>query len=466
MADRKRVPPHALDAEIAVLAGILIDPRAIAIVEDALSPEDFYAGSHAVVYRAAIGLHKSGTPVDLVTVAGRLKDMAALDEVGGATMLSSLVDSMPTSANIAAHARMVRDKSRLRSVLAAATEIAEKGYDANLDVSQYLNEAQNAIYRAAKGSSRTLSRVGKYIAQAGTQQFSASALSAWLGLKSADEREEMADILVEMEREGSITRVGSRQGVYRGVDRSPHTMQLWQGNDTPLRIELPLGLHEIVNLYSRNVILIAGEKDAGKTAMSLNAAYLNRDRMTVKYFNSEMGAKELETRLDLFGYDRKEWRKIQFVERATKFEDLIDPDGFNIIDFLEVGAEAYAVVEDIRRCFDRLDKGLILIVMQKRSYKDYAVGGEGTLEKARLAVNLERREPVGSVCRITVAKNWTGKIRSPRGWECRYKVFSGGRIESAGIGWYDPDVEEAINEHDRPRGFTGRKQGKAFVHES
>jgi hypothetical protein len=285
--------------------------------------------------------------------------------------------------------------------------------------------------------------IERYVEQAGTQQFTLGAMTGWLDIKALTEREETMTILEDLERRRVIIRAGNKHGTYRGVDKDPHVMKLWAAKRDPLNVILPFNLHKIVKVYPKNVILVAGEKDAGKTAFALNTSYMNRDVMKVRHFNSEMGVEELEARLTLFNYSRPEWDKITWIERANRFEDLIDPDGFNIIDFLEVGADAYAVVEDIKRVFDRLTDGLLLIVMQKRSYKEWAVGGEGTLEKARLAVNLKNRGRE-NVCRITVAKNWTGEIAHPKGYECQYKVWSGGRMEMTTKRWYDPDIEEAI----------------------
>jgi KaiC/GvpD/RAD55 family RecA-like ATPase len=297
--------------------------------------------------------------------------------------------------------------------------------------------------------------VEKYVKEL-TGETSIGALHAWYEVKSITERQETLDILTDMAAKRDITWVGRKHGVFRPVDRDPHIMILGLPKEKALKIELPFALHTLVNLYPRNVVLVAGEKDSGKTTFAANVAYANRDRMPVRYFNSEMGAAELESRLALFPDARlSEWKKITWIERATRFEDFIDPNGFNIIDFLEVGADAYAIVEDIKRVFDRLVDGLLLIVMQKRSYKEWAVGGEGTLEKARLAVNLERRQGVGNICRITVAKNWTGVIRHPRGYECAYKIYNGGKMEISGE-WYDPEDLAALA--DKGRGMPSRKK--------
>jgi hypothetical protein len=201
----------------------------------------------------------------------------------------------------------------------------------------------------------------------------------------------------------------------------------------------------------------------------MNAAWMNRENWNVHYFNSEMGIEELRGRLAKFNYEKAEWSKITWHEQANQFEDHIDPNGLNIIDFLEVGAEAFIVTEDIKRVFDKLKKGLLLIVMQKRSYKEYAVGGEGTLEKARLAINLEHSNGE-NLARITVAKNWHG-TDNPKWKVCKYKVFSGGVMKMDKY-WEDADRSEASGAK-APKGFTRKKAqgynlGKAdpeFVHE-
>lgn len=274
------------------------------------------------------------------------------------------------------------------------------------------------------------------------------------------------DIMQGMEGDGLIARTGTRHGLYRVVDRNPHVMDLSAPEIPPVKIELPFLLHDLVILYPKNIILVSGEKDAGKTAFALNVAWMNRDRMPVVYFNSEMGIEELRSRLAKFNYPKGEWSKVTFMEQAKQFEDHIKPDGLNIIDFLEVGAEAYTVTDDIRRVFDKLHNGLLLIVMQKRSYKEFAVGGEGTLEKARLAVNLEHNTGE-NLARITVAKNWQGTDR-PRGKVCKYKVFSGGIMKMDKY-WYDPDMAEVSGA--KTKGFrkkSGYTLGMAdpeFVHE-
>lgn len=311
--------------------------------------------------------------------------------------------------------------------------------------------SMKTIFKEIGGVER---RIKEFIEKT-TGQFSLNAVIRWLDIQS-EQKEQALSTLLQLEQDGVIARTGSMHGNFRVVDKNPCVMSLDTPQQDDIGISLPLALDSLVLLYPKNVILVAGEKDSGKTAFAMNAAYLNRNRMQVTYFNSEMGTEELQSRIRKFPQDKfpyNEWKKIRWIERATRFEDFVDPEGYNIIDFLEVGAEAFTVTEDIKKVFDKLTKGILLIVMQKRSYKEYAVGGEGTLEKARLAVNLEQREHK-NICKITVAKNWTGIINSPRGCECEYHIYQGAEMKKWGD-WYRP---EDVEEKPKRKGYGGKKQ--------
>jgi 5S rRNA maturation endonuclease (ribonuclease M5) len=350
------------------------------------------------------------------------------------------------------HAELVAKslKGIARTVkIVTLTEIPEKG-----DVSDYLmsHTKEDLLSLVAKEQTRTEQRVREYCLGT-TGWFSLTEMALWLNL-TGEEKTEARNIIASMEKKDLITRTGQRHGTFRLVDNNPCVMDLDAPPRDDVGISLPLTLDTLVVLFPKNVVVVAGEKDSGKTTFAMNTAFMNRDIMPVTYFNSEMGVEELQARIRHFPqnlYPFDEWKKIRWIERASRFEDLVDPDGLNIIDFLEIGAEAFTVTEDIKRVFDKLRTGLLLIVMQKRSYKDFAVGGEGTLEKARLAVNLEHGTGGENVCRITVAKNWTGVISAPRGYMCEYKIWQGGEMKKVGE-WYRPEKHQ---EKSKRKGFEG-----------
>lgn len=141
-----RVPPHDLEAEASVLGALMIDPGAITRVLDLLDPEDFYRENHAQVYRAALNLFREGEPIDNITVAAELEKMGVLERVGGRAGLALLAESVPTAANVEYYARIVKDKSYKRRLIAVGATVTGLGYDDSLEAEEAVNQAQSAVY--------------------------------------------------------------------------------------------------------------------------------------------------------------------------------------------------------------------------------------------------------------------------------------------------------------------------------
>jgi len=142
----RKVPPQNLEAESSVLGGILLENDAINQVLELLRPEDFYRESHRKIFRAMIELTDRSEPVDLITLSDCLKSRGEIEAVGGAAYLASLADFVPTAANIGYYARIVREKSILRSLINAATEIATRGYEEQSNVEEFLDIAEKVIF--------------------------------------------------------------------------------------------------------------------------------------------------------------------------------------------------------------------------------------------------------------------------------------------------------------------------------
>lgn len=128
------------------MGGILLENDAINVVLELLRAEDFYRESHRKIFRAMIELSDRTEPVDLITLSECLKNRGELEAVGGSAYLAALNDFVPTAANIAYYARIVREKSILRHLINAATEVATKGYDATSNVEELLDSAEKAIF--------------------------------------------------------------------------------------------------------------------------------------------------------------------------------------------------------------------------------------------------------------------------------------------------------------------------------
>lgn len=145
-----RVPPQSVEAEQSVLGGILIDCRAINKVLELLTPDDFYREAHKKIFRGMIHLFEMGVPIDLITLTETLKGMDMLDEVGGASYLATLVDNVPTAANISYYARIVREKALQRRLIEVTTEIAEAAYQDIADIEEFLDSAERKIFEISE----------------------------------------------------------------------------------------------------------------------------------------------------------------------------------------------------------------------------------------------------------------------------------------------------------------------------
>ena len=145
-----KVPPQNLMAEQAVLGGVMLDNLAINKIMDMLGVDDFYRDANRKVYQAMIELSLKSEAIDLVTVSEYLRSRRQLEQVGGITYLTMLVDSIPTAANIMAYARIIKEKSILRQMIDAATRIVGTCYGEINDVEALVDQAEKTIFEVAE----------------------------------------------------------------------------------------------------------------------------------------------------------------------------------------------------------------------------------------------------------------------------------------------------------------------------
>lgn len=145
-----RVPPHDLDAEAAVLSAVMLAQEAFDRVAEFLRPEHFYSGANQRVFEGVLALQNDSHPVDVVTVAGWLRDRGLLQQIGGTAYLAQLTDAIPTIAHVEAHGRVVREKWRLRRVIATCQDYAAVGYGDCGDVQSFIDQAEQAIFDLAR----------------------------------------------------------------------------------------------------------------------------------------------------------------------------------------------------------------------------------------------------------------------------------------------------------------------------
>jgi replicative DNA helicase len=152
-----RTPPHSIEAEQAVLGGLLLDTQAWDQVGDSVSPEDFYRPDHRLVFEAIAELAGEAKPVDVVTVSERLERRGKLADAGGLAFLSTLVRETPTASNARAYAKIVRERALLRALISAGNAITSSVFsDEGLSARELVNLAEQQVFAIAeRGAGRT-----------------------------------------------------------------------------------------------------------------------------------------------------------------------------------------------------------------------------------------------------------------------------------------------------------------------
>ena len=262
-----------------------------------------------------------------------------------------------------------------------------------------------------------------------TGPFSAFVFGRELGVMDPVSRDMILADLVDSK---VIEPVGDKHGHYKLVRSECHRIDWLNASEEYAPLWLPLGLDKMVGLRGKNIVVVAGGNNAGKTLFALQVAHNNLRQNGggyehVWYFNSEMGPGELRNRL--LGIDSRveSWAGLEPWERSSDFHAVIRPDGLNIVDYMEISDKFYLVADMIQRIHAALRNGIAIICLQKSPDKDVGRGGEFTLEKPRLALALSHHFGV-NVCKITKCK-CPRNGSNPQGQEMHYRIIDGSRVE-------------------------------------
>jgi len=245
-----RLPPQSLEGEMSVLGGILLENAALNKALEVLRPEDFYREAHRKIFNALVSLDEKGEPADLVTLTAALKAQGDLEAVGGSAYLATLVDYVPTAANITYYAKLVKEKSVARRLISVATDIATRGFEGG-DVEETLDWAEKSIFDIA-------------------------------GMRMRPSYFATKDILKETFK--AIERLYNRKEAVTGV---------------------PTGFNDLDNmtagLQEGDLLIVAGRPSMGKTAFCLNvvehAAIHSENKVPTLFFSLEMSKEQLVQRM-------------------------------------------------------------------------------------------------------------------------------------------------------------------------
>jgi hypothetical protein len=251
-------------------------------------------------------------------------------------------------------------------------------------------------------------------------------------LTTREEKKKATVVLGRLVKDGVIERTGNRNGQFRRVESECEEMDYLNAQSDALNIWLPFALHQLVEIMAGNIIVIAGEPNAGKTGLLLNILRGNQNRFKCHYFSSEMGGGEFGKRLSLFEVPKNTWN-FKAYERSSNFADVIKPGegNLNIIDFLEIHDNFYEMGGRLKEIHDKLKGAVAIIAIQKNRGADTGLGGFRSLEKPRLYLSMAPQ-----TLKIVKAKNWASN-RNPNGLQVNFKVRAGCHFTQT-QGWHKP----------------------------
>ncbi|PIQ91969.1 MAG: replicative DNA helicase [Parcubacteria group bacterium CG11_big_fil_rev_8_21_14_0_20_39_22] len=151
ISNKLRIPPQSIEAEMALLGSLMLRPDAMYEVIDFIKEDVFYSEKHRIVWRSIFELFSKNTPVDLLSLSTRLKEKKQLDQIGGATFLTELVNTVPSSANVKYYAELVQKKHMMRNLIEASEFISHLGYDESGELDELIDKAEKKIYEITNG---------------------------------------------------------------------------------------------------------------------------------------------------------------------------------------------------------------------------------------------------------------------------------------------------------------------------
>jgi len=152
---RLKVPPNSIEAEQSLVGGLMLDPGAWDKIADIVTSDDFYRKDHKLIFDAIANLVEGGNPCDVVTVSEYLDNRGDLDNVGGLEYLATLANETPGAANVRAYARILRERSVLRSLISAGNEIAGAAFATDgRSAAELVDHAEGLVFQIAEQGSR------------------------------------------------------------------------------------------------------------------------------------------------------------------------------------------------------------------------------------------------------------------------------------------------------------------------
>ncbi len=406
----EKLPPQSIEAEQSLLGCLVLDKNAITKVADFLGPQDFYRGTHQEIYQACQYLFEKGEPIDLLSLSNRLKEKNQLEEIGGNSYLTELVNSVPTASHVLNYAKIVQRKRALRDLIDASHEIGVLGYNETEDTDLLLDQAEKRIFSIAQKSL--------------SQKF----IPVKDALEDAFER---------------IDKLSKRKAGLRGLPTSFNALD-----------------NILAGLQKSDLIILASRPAMGKSALALNIAanIAINQKVPVGLFSLEMSNDQVVDRLIASVANVDLWRlrtgRLSSTDEDNDFSRIQQAMGILADAPIYIDDAASSNILQMRAMSRRLqaDKGLGLIIvdylqlMEPRNPNDQIVRQITEISRSLKGLARELNIPVLALSQLSRAVEQRSPQR-PRLADLR----ESGSLEQ------DSDVVLFIYREDRYRPETPRK---------
>ncbi len=244
-----KIPPQDIEAEKSLLGSLMLDKEAITKIADILRREDLYKTNHQHIYQAMEDLFTAGEPIDLISVSSKLKERNQLENIGGNTYLTELINTVPTASHVLTYAKIVQKKRILRDLIEAGSDIGLMGYREEQETDELLDSAERRIFGITQKNL--------------TQSF----LPIKPYLEEAFER---------------IDKISKQKGAIRGISTGFHQL------DSVLS-----------GLQNSDLVILAARPSMGKSSLALDIAknVALKEKLPVGIFSLEMSKDQLIDRL-------------------------------------------------------------------------------------------------------------------------------------------------------------------------
>lgn len=318
---------------------------------------------------------------------------------------------------------------------ASVLKILAKSCNPPFPTNEIVTKCNSAVDRAERKERNLAQEIYDYVAVT-SGYFSVTSCYMVLQVVTKQDKTTARVALNRLKEKGIIEKHPTQDGIYRRVETNFDFITFDDNEDPEVEypVKLPLGLNDLAEISQGNIILVAGEFNAGKTSFLLNVLKNNKNRLPIRYITSEMSKSEFKKRFASFCLPLSFWKQdadTEYVRKSFDFHAAIKPDALNIIDYMEFRDSDYTKgAEYLTKIHDALKTGIAIVAVQKKEGVRMPRSGDMIIEKPRLAISLSKYESSGEYQQgiAEILKCKMPKLGKVDGRKCRFELQKNGSL--------------------------------------